>query len=129
MIMKKSGIKNLGITLVVIMICLLFASCGSNGTNALVGTWQLVDGKTNIKSMILYSDGTASVENRYGSIDNGKWEITDNTLKILGPLGGEFWFTDNLVGEYSIQGNTLTFISPIVDGSKIDSNIIFEKIK
>lgn len=45
-----------------------------------------------------------------------EWSVVDGTLKVLGPYGGQFWSHDNIIGSYSIKGNTLTITDARIDG-------------
>ncbi|MBQ6421086.1 MAG: hypothetical protein IJK02_08450 [Clostridia bacterium] len=106
----------------------------SSSTKNLVGSWQLVDGRTDIIAMTLYSDGTCTVTDGNEQhrtdyrVDTGTWEVTDNTLKILGPYGGQFFTTDNLIGAYSVSKTELRFITPIVDGEQSATDIVFQRV-
>lgn len=118
---------SLGTVLIVVLLFSLSA-CGGNPKKELAGSWTKVSGDTDIAAFTLYSDGTCSVTNDSNRTDEGKWELVDDTLKILGNFGGQFWDTDNLVGKYTLKSETLTFIAPTVDGDKIDTDIVFQKI-
>jgi len=101
----------------------MFCSCGNNYDN-LVGTWYYVSGETEVRTIVIYSDGTCLVDN-----ESGNWSVTDETLKILGSYGGRFWDTDSFVGKYSISEDILTISDAIVDESSDTYDIVFSKSK
>ena len=95
----------------------------TSSNEELIGMWVLSEGTTDVDTITFYSDGTCLVDND----ENGTWSIIDNTLKVLGPYGGQFWDHDNIIGEYNLSSTTLIFTNPVVDGGKIDGQIIYRK--
>ena len=111
----------------VVCILLSFAACGTSRNNKIVGTWEKIEGDTDIVALTIFSDGTCSVTNKKSKVETGSWEISDGILKVLGPYGGQFWDTGNLVGTFEISGNELSFVSPVIDGEQSSTDVIFKK--
>lgn len=107
------------VALFIVVLCLsLLVSCSKvSSTSAFVGTWTLESGKTDVKSITFYSDGTCVVDND----ETGEWSVVDGTLKVLGPYGGQFFSHDNIIGQYNIKSNTLTIKDARIDGDYTDT--------
>ena len=90
---------------------------------AFLGRWALSEGKTNVKSIVFYSDGTCLVADK----ESGTWNIVDDQLKILGAYGGQFFKYDNFISDYSISNDQLILINPIVDGDYVEGQIVYCK--
>lgn len=88
----------------------------------LVGTWDLQSGSTNATPIRFYSDGTLTLDD-----EEGKWGLEDDSIRILGKFGGQFWDHDNIIGDYELNDNTLTITNATVDGRKYDGKIIYVK--
>ena len=111
-------------TCLILALCviLLFSGCASSN-RAFAGTWVLTSGKTNVDSITFYSDGSCVVDED----ETGEWSVVDGTLKVLGPYGGQFWSHDNIIGSYSIKGNTLTITDARIDGEDTDT-LMYERL-
>lgn len=116
--MKKTAVSILVIIIIGISV---LAGC-TNSTSGLVGTWVLTSGKTNVDSITFYSDGSCVVDED----ETGEWDVVDGTLKVLGSYGGMFWSHDNIIGQYSIKGNTLTITDARIDGEDTDT-LMYER--
>lgn len=105
--MKCLGMKNVWMVSVLLLCLGLLAACGSKkGEEALVGTWNNVDGPDRF---IFNEDGTWVYDASCPA--NGMWTITEGkTNEIQMPsqsgLGQDMWHVGG-VHEYSIEGNIL----------------------
>lgn len=115
--------KSLAGFLCLILLCsLIMCGCG-NSTKKLTGTWDLVSGKTDLETIMFFSDGSCQVNNE----EMGTWSIVDGNLRVLGAYGGLFFNYDNFIGTYSIKSKTLTVNCSSIDGDSTSEVLVYER--
>ena len=110
------------LTAIIMIICILTLVGCTNSTQALVGSWKLVSGNTDVSTIIFYSDGSCLVDND----ETGNWSVVDGTLKVLGPIGGMFWFHDNIIGTCTLKSDRLIITDALIDGDHSET-LIYER--
>lgn len=78
----------------------------------LVGSWEMEKeysdkyGTSEIRRITFLSDGTCIVGGLKGK-ENGRWEIVDEKLKVVGESGGMFWNYTGFLCSFELDGDVL----------------------
>ena len=104
------------------------AFVGLPGKSRLEGTWGLVEGETDVKELKFSSDGAVILSgSEYGS-ETGVYRAEDGYLSMSGSLAGFFVDYENIYGDYTIKGNTLT-ITNVNDGEGGTKTLVYKRKK
>lgn len=104
------------------------AFLGLSGKSRLEGTWGLVEGETDVKELKFSSDGAVILSgSKYGS-ETGAYRAEDGYLSMSGSLAGFFVDYENIYGDYTIKGNTLT-ITNVNDGEGGTKTLVYKRKK
>lgn len=104
------------------------AFAGLLGKSRLEGTWGLVEGETDVKELKFSGDGAVILSgSKYGS-ETGVYRAEDGYLSMSGSLAGFFVDYENIYGDYTIKGNTLT-IKNVNDGDGGTKTLVYKRKK
>ena len=124
--MKKRKFKVLGTCGTMLLVGLLLSGCG-NDNKLIIGKWRTTSQYTQNKTITIYEGGNCTI-NSYDYDGMGTWSISGNTLSILG-TNALVWEPDALIGNFSVDNNTLTFTNVNVDAKRTIDEIIYERVE
>lgn len=87
-----------------------------------------MEGETDVKELKFSSDGAVILSgSKYGS-ETGAYRAEDGYLSMSGSLAGFFVDYENIYGDYTIKGNTLT-ITNVNDGEGGTKTLVYKRKK